>query len=586
MEFCVVAEALAKLETTTRRKELTEQLADLLRQTPPQLASSLVYLIQGKIAPDYQGLELNVSEKLAVRALIEATDISTEELNSTMRAVGDLGRAVSHLLAESPERTTPPLGLKEVAATLYEIATVRGPGAVTNRIKRLVRLLRRASPQEANFLLRMVTGQLRVGVADNTLLDALALAYESTRPELERAYNLTGDLGWVAERAAHGDHLALVNVQVQVGRPIRPMLAERLKEPDEILARMGGRCAAEYKLDGERVQAHKWDDQIVMFSRRLENITSQFPDLSDILSNAINSDAIVELEALPSDPVTGEIRSFQDLLVRKRKHGVAKAAREVPVVVRCFDMLYHNGTDYTTLAYPIRREALNKAVRVGPAIDLTPQMLVASESELLRFFEQAVADGCEGLVCKAIGPDSIYQAGKRGFLWVKFKRDYQTSLADSLDVVVVGAFFGKGRRAGYFGSLLLAAYNADTDLFETICKVGAGFTDTDLASLAERLKPFYLPRPHPRVTARLTADVWLRPALVLEVIGAELTLSPLHTCAWDRVVPGRGLALRFPRFTGRYRDDKMPEAATTTAEVIKFYNQQVRTRRVGEANQS
>lgn len=579
MKFRLVAEALAHLETITQRRELTARLAHLLRQTPTSLLAILVYLMQGKIAPDYQGLDLNMGEKLAARALLEATDLSPEALRATVRTVGDVGRAASRLLATAPARKSRPLSVAEVACTLREIATISGPGSVVGRIERLARLLRRASPTEADVLLRMVTGRLRLGVADQTLLQALAAAFQVSRPELERAYNVTSDLGWVAERAATGDRAALAYVRVQVGRPVRPMLAERLKDAGEILAKMGGRCAAEYKLDGERVQAHKQHDQIILFSRRLEPITPQFPDLVDTLREAIAGDAIVELEAVPVDPVTGEIRPFQNLLVRKRKHRIGAAAKEVPVVARCFDLLYHRGTDYTTAPYPTRRQALSQMVQVGPSIDLVPQRLVTSVAELLAFFEQAVADGCEGVMCKALGAESVYQAGKRGFQWVKFKRDYQASLADSLDLVVVGAFFGRGRRAGRYGSLLMAAYQAERDQFETVCKVGAGFSDADLAMLTKRLEPLRLPLPHARVSARLTPEVWLTPELVLEVVGAELTLSPLHTCAWGMIAPERGLALRFPRFTGRYRYDKAPEDATTTAEVLSYYQQQARSRK-------
>jgi DNA ligase-1 len=362
-------------------------------------------------------------------------------------------------------------------------------------------------------------------------------------------------------------------MRVRPGNPVRPMLAQRLSEPGEILEKFGGSCAAEYKYDGIRVQVHHTaDGQLELFTRRLERISTQFPDLVDLLGTALKpAEAILEGEVVAADPASGELRPFQEVMFRRRKHGIAEAARDVPVSLFCFDMLYADGEDLTRLPYLERRSRLEQAIELSPRLRLATAEQVSSEEALEAMFEQAVADGCEGLLCKSLSPSAGYQAGARGWLWIKLKRDYRTELSDTLDLVVVGALSGRGRRAGMYGALLLAAYDPSADVFRTVTKCGTGFSDADLAALPARLAHLARDERPARVDARRHADVWFEPALVVEVLGAELTLSPTHTAGWGVVKEDSGLALRFPRFTGRWRDDKAPEDATTTDEVVQMF---------------
>jgi DNA ligase 1 len=243
-----------------------------------------------------------------------------------------------------------------------------------------------------------------------------------------------------------------------------------------------------------------------------------------------------------------------------------------------FDLLYAAGKDLTSRAYPDRRQALARGLRPSPRLGLATQKMVGDAEGLQEFFQQAITDGCEGLMCKSVSPRAVYQAGARGWLWIKYKREYQTKLQDTLDLVVVGAFHGRGKRAGRYGALLLAAYDPAAGTFPTVTKVGTGFSDTALDALAKRLAPYRTPRRPARVAARIAPDVWFEPAVVLEVLGAEITLSPVHTAGWGRVQKNAGLALRFPRFTGRYRDDKAPEDATAVDEILSMFRA-ARTRR-------
>jgi DNA ligase-1 len=276
------------------------------------------------------------------------------------------------------------------------------------------------------------------------------------------------------------------------------------------------------------------------------------------------------------DPASGELRPFQEVMFRRRKYGIAEATKDVPVSMFCFELLYADGTDLTGLPYLERRARLADAVTASPRLRLTTAEQVSEEAELETQFQQAVADGCEGLICKSLSPTAGYQAGARGWLWIKLKRDYRSELSDTLDLVVVGALAGRGRRAGMYGALLLAVYDPENDRFQTICKCGTGFSDAELAALPARLAHLARAQRPARVDARRHADVWFEPAVVVEVLAAELTLSPTHTAGWGLLQEDAGLALRFPRFTGRWRDDKAPTDATTISEVVELYRTAMR----------
>jgi len=414
-----------------------------------------------------------------------------------------------------------------------------------------------------------------------TILDALAIAYaggKEFKELFERAYNLSSDLGYVARVVASHGIDGVKDFKISVGRPIRPMLCERLSSAEEILSKLQGKGSAEYKYDGLRIQAHVSKKKIQLFSRRLENITSQFPDVADSVRTATTVEqAILEGECVAVDPNTGDMLPFQVVSQRRgRKYEIETMAEEVPVTVFLFDILYAKGHDFTLTPYLERRKELTKVVNESEQVRIAEQLLTEDSAELERYFDKAVSLGCEGLVVKNVSPVSVYQAGARGWLWIKYKRSYKAEVADTFDLVPVGAFHGRGKRAGTYGALLMAVYNPDTDQFETISKLGSGFTDEDLQKLLKLLRQDAIRHPHPRVTSEMKADVWFTPQRVLEVSADEITLSPLHTCALNAVRRGSGLALRFPRFTGKYRDDKSPEDATTTKEALEIYHRQLK----------
>jgi len=582
LRYSIVADAYEKIENTTKRLEMTDHLVDLLKKTPKGVIDKIVYLTQGKLYPDFAGIEIGIAEKLAIRSVAKATGHSEEDIQKDLETTGDLGETAQKFLKKKVQVTffQKPLMVEETYRTLDRMAKATGSGSMEQKINLLAGLLADATPLEAKFIIRTVTGKLRVGIADMTVLDALAIAYgggKEAREKLERAYNISSDLGRVAKIVANKGLEAIEKFEVSLKEPIRPMLAERLSSPEEILEKLGGRCIAEYKYDGERIQAHKKKEEVTLFSRRLEKITDQYPDAAELIRTHVKAkDAIIEAECIAIDPDTGEMRPFQELMHRRRKYDIKKSIVEYPVSLFVFDILYVDGRDLTLKPYPERHKILEGTVERGDRVAVAKYVITDDADELERFFEEAIENGCEGLICKSVNEDSVYQAGARGWLWIKYKRDYKSEMTDTVDLVVVGGFHGRGKRAGTYGALLLAAYNHDDDIFETVCKCGSGFTDEDLGRIPEMMKEHRISRSHPRVKSKLEADVWFEPKVVIEVIGAEITLSPIHTCALETFREDSGLAIRFPRFTGNYRLDKSAEDATTAKEIADMYRSQLK----------
>jgi DNA ligase-1 len=582
LRYSSIAEAYEKIEATTKRLEMTDYLVEILKETPTSLIDKVVYLTQGKLYPDFVGIEIGIAEKLAIRAVARSAGHREKDIEEDMQKTGDLGETTQKFMEKKTQSTffSSPLTVERVYETLDKIAKSTGSGSVDLKLSLLAGLLSDASPSEAKYIVRTVTGNLRLGIADMTVLDALAVAFgggKETRENLERAYNISSDLGRVARIVAVEGIEGIRKFRVMPGEPIRPMLAERLGSSAEILEKLGGRCIAEYKYDGERIQAHKNGDNIILFSRRLENITDQYPDGVEYVRRYVKAeDVIAEAEAVAVDPTTGEMKPFQELMHRRRKYGIKEAMAEHPITLFMFDVLYVNGKDLTQQPYPVRHNNLEKVIEQSDNIKVADYIIAENTEQLEKFFEKTVESGSEGIMCKSVNEDSVYQAGARGWLWIKYKRDYRSEMTDTVDLVVVGALHGRGKRAGTYGTYLLAAYNPDKDIFETVTKVGTGFTDADLEKLPKLLNKHKISHKHPRVESTLDVDIWFEPSVVIEIRGAELTLSPVHTCAMNVIREGSGVAIRFPRFTGKYRVDKSAEDATTTEEIIEIYRGQLK----------
>lgn len=584
MDFKLIADVYERMTKTSSRIDLTNILSEILKETPRELVGRVAYLTQGKLHPDFEGIELGMADKSVSKAIQKAFGSEPSEVQNLVRKTGDLGDAAALLSKKRKQRSLfeETLTIEKVYSTLDDIARSSGSGSIDFRIGKLASLLNSASDVEAKFLVRFVNGKLRLGVADYTVLDALSLAYTGSKEKrgtLEKAYNLSSDLGLVAQLLAEKGIRAIDKIKVSVGKPVRPMLAERLGSSEEIIEKMGGEAVAEYKLDGERVQAHKRrDGKITLFSRRLEVITSHYGDVAVYLETILASNFILEGEvvALGAD---GKYLPFQELMHRRRKYGVKEATEKYPACLNIFDVLFLEGKETMDLAYGERRSLLEKLFSKSKSIDMSKLLLVPAnhvkDSERIdQLMQESLDAGCEGLVIK--DSKSPYRAGARGFAWIKFKPEYKEGVRDTIDLVIVGANHGMGRRAGNYGTFLLAVYDKDSDIFRTTTKIGTGFSDSDLAKLSKILGGLRLEEKSARVESKVIADDWFEPKIVLEVIASEITLSPIYTAGLDQIREGSGLALRFPKFTGKIREDKAPEDATTVKELVELYQQQTR----------
>jgi DNA ligase-1 len=570
------------MEQTSSRIALTGHLVTLLKNTPADIIDKVTYLIQGKLYPDYEGVEMGVAEKMVLRAIASSSGKDVSEIVRIYQKTGDLGEATLEVMKSKSQSTlfSEPMTVERVYSTFDKVARTTGAGSQEVKLRLISSLLNDAMATEGCYIIKFVMGRLRLGIADYTVLDALAIAFtgnKANRKALENAYNVSSDLGTVAMLLATKGLEAVSSIKITLFKPIRPMLAERIRTAEEALERMGSRAAVEYKLDGERVQVHKGKDRVELFSRRLEKITSHYPDVVNALKS-IKSEVILEGEVVAINVETEEYLPFQELMHRRRKYGVEEAMESYPVVMNFFDVLYFDGNSRTDMPYLERRKLLKKIIDKikiqNNKLRLIKQTIAAEPYEIDRFMMTAIENGCEGVMIKHLS--STYRAGAREYAWVKLKREYTSDFADTLDLVIVGALHGRGRRAGKYGALLLAAYDHNADMFRSVTKVGTGFTDLHIEQFYKELEKHIVSQQHARVDTGMEMDTWFEPKIVIEVIASEITLSPSHTAAKNTIRAGYGLALRFPKFTGKIRDDKKPEDATTTDEIVTAYRRQLK----------
>jgi len=578
MEFSIISEIFERMEGTTKRIELTNLLVELLKKTPKKIIPNAVYLLQGIIRPNFEGVELGVAEKLAIRAISKSSGLSIKKIEEDYKKCGDLGLTASNILKLKTQTTftAEKITLERVYETLFRIAKLGGKGSQDLKMKYISSMLNDATPLEAKFVLKILLGTLRLGIAENTIMDALAIAFtgkKENKEQIENAYNVSSDLGKVSLLIATDGIDEIKKFKISLFSPIRPMLADRVKSEKEAIKKMSDIFAAEYKLDGERVQIHKQANEVVLFSRRLENITQYYPDIVENVKKSLSVDeGVFEAEIVPVNENTGEFLPFQELMHRRRKYKLEKAISQYPITVNFFDVLYFDKKDCLNLEYSERRKILEKLVNEDDFLKLVPMLLVKNENEIEDFLENSINSGCEGLMLKTL--DAPYRAGARGSNWLKLKREYRNELGDSLDLIVIGAYFGRGRRTGLYGTLLLGTYNPDKDNFPSVCKVGTGFTDESLDQLYQILSNKITLKKNSRVVSEMEADVWFEPELVLEIVASEITLSPIHKTGLNLIRKGSGFALRFPKFTGKIRFEKAVEDASTDEEVLTLYKGQ------------
>ena len=570
MTFSELSAYLDRLESTSSRKALVKTLSEIYTRSSVDEIQPLTYLIQGRLAPFFEPVEIGLGDKLVMAAIAQAFGAPADEVAKRFGRLGDLGLVAAAFAGDGSNLALP---VSEVHATLTEIAGAAGAGSVEKKRSLFAGLLNKVDPTSAKHLVRIALGRLRLGIGDPTVLDALSFAKKgdrSLRPLLEGAYNRTSDLGLIAKTFWAGGEGAVEALTVTVGRPIRSQLAERLPNPEAVIKRLG-LVAVQPKYDGIRVQIHKDGTAVRVFSRNLEDLTLMFSELTAATQALKEKTLILDGEAIAYSKASDEYLPFHLTTTRRRVHGVEQAAKDLPLVAFIFDILYRDGQDLTALPYE-ERLALVDQVIAGSTVLLPAPIIKTDSVEILtKTLLDNITQGLEGVVVKR--PDSPYQAGARNFNWVKLKRHTSGQLNDTVDLVLLGYYFGKGKRAEFgAGALLAGVYDADTDRFATITKLGTGLSDAEWRAIHERADKLQVDQRPARVDSILVPDVWLKPEVVVEVLADEITPSPRHTAGKAGDEPG--FALRFPRVVSFRDADKRPEDATTVKEIAELFRQQ------------
>ena len=569
MRFQELAAYFDQIDRVSARNTMVEVLAELFKEVSDAEAGQVVYLIQGRVAPKFVDIEFGVADRLLIESMTVAFEVERDLVEGIFAETGDLGLTAERLTTGDGCGTS----VSEVFARLREVAGAEGPGSQDRKVEGIAGLLRDLDPCSNRYFPRIPIGRLRLGVGDPTVMDALSVGRigdKSDRRAIERAYNRTSDLGLVAREYVRDGAEAVAAACVRVGYPVRMAQAARLASGQEIVGKIG-RAAVEPKLDGFRVQIHRDDTRVRIFSRNLEDMSEMFPDVSRAVVEQLSaSQVIIEGEAMGLDPKTGAFLPFQSTVSRRRRHGIAEAAEAVPLQVHAFDVLF-DGEEVVELPWTERRARLEALVGPGDGIKVSDVIVTDDAEELDAYFIQQVDGGFEGVMAKRL--DSPYQAGQRNFNWIKYKASYSAALTDTLDCVLIGYWRGQGKRAAWgIGALLSAVWDSTDELYKSIARIGTGYSDAEWLRIREMLDGIAVDERPSNVCSDIVPDVWVEPEIVVEVLADELTQSPMHVAG--RTERESGLALRFPRVQNFVRDDKESTDATTVIEVKEMYRRQ------------
>ncbi|KAF4493559.1 DNA ligase 1 [Fusarium agapanthi] len=640
--YAALCTTFSLVEMTTKRLIIMEHCSLFLRQvmrlTPEDLLPTVLLMIN-KLAPDYAGIELGIGESLIMKAIGETTGRSLQVIKADQKEIGDLGLVA--VKSRSTQRTMfkpKALTIRGVHQGLMNIATVTGNGAQGRKVDGIKKLLAAADanstgkvditkdkggPSEAKFIIRFLEGKLRLGLAERTVLVSLAQAIVAHEADAKGKVPSTSDLEKgesilktvyselpsydviIPAMLEHGIMKLRENCKLRPGVPLKPMLAKPTKAITEVLDRFEGQTfTCEYKYDGERAQIHyvaKDAPQELseasqgaakeaaggvasIFSRNSEDLSRKYPDILVKLHTWVKPDTksfVLDCETVAWDVDEKKVLPFQQLMTRKKKDVKVEDVK-VKVCVFAFDLLYLNGEAVVEKALRERRELLETAFNpVEGEFSFATHMNGQELDEIQVFLDESVKASCEGLMVKMLdGTESGYEPSKRSRNWLKIKKDYLSGVGDSLDLVVLGAYYGKGKRTSVYGAFLLACYSPSSETYETVCNIGTGFSEQVLEDLHTQLSEITIDRPKPFYShssgGQHQPDVWFEPRYVWEVKTADLTLSPRYKAgAKEGVDPSgnKGISLRFPRFI-RVRDDKKADAATTSRQVAEMYRKQ------------
>jgi len=612
MTFKELSEYFSKLEATPLRNRMTEILSELFKHAGKDEIGKLCYLLQGRVAPLYEPLEFGVADKMMIRAIASGLNIHTDEVLKDFKKSGDLGKTAESIKSQvsSVKHKDNTLSIKDVYDQLYSVASSSGAGSQEDKVRILADLIKTVDPLSARYIARIPLGKLRLGFSDMTILDALSWLLSGNKEHkdvIETAYNVRPDLGYIAKSIKEKGMEGIKHVVPVIGTPILMARANRLSSAKEILEKIG-KCAVEYKYDGLRLQVHfskvknqesriKNKDnpqktlfektrnyEIHMFSRNLEDVTEMFPDIEEAVVKQVKAhSAIIEGEVVAYNPHTGVFVPFQETMQRKRKYDISAKALEIPVKLFAFELLFCDGKNYIEDAYADRKKELKHILTPGSVIQYANETVVDDEKKIENLFQDSVSKHFEGIMAKKL--EGRYEAGMRGWNWIKFKKAMSKKLMDTIDVLVMGYTFGEGKRTTFgVGQFLTGVYDKKTESFVTISKIGTGLTDEQFKEFIKRVKKLEV-KDKPvnyEIDKLMQPDIWLKPSLVVEVGSDEITRSAVHTAgrvmepsksgkAFSVKTPG--FALRFPRLIN-FRDDKKPEDATTVTEISDMFHKQ------------
>ncbi|KAK7163555.1 hypothetical protein R3I93_007567 [Phoxinus phoxinus] len=620
--YLAVARTFEKIEEDSGRLKNIETLSNFLRSVillSPDDLLCCVYLCLNQLGPAYQGLELGVGETVLMKAVAQATGRQLDKIKAEAQEKGDLGLVAESSRSNQRMMFTPAsLTAGGVFNKLKEIANMSGNSAMNKKIDIIKGLFVACRFSEARYIVRSLAGKLRIGLAEQSVLAALSQAVCLTPPGQEfppavldagKGMSSEKKKVWLEEKALilkqtyceMPNYDAIIPVLVKdgidelpnhckltPGVPLRPMLAHPTKGVGEVMKRFDeASFTCEYKYDGERAQIHILENgDVRVFSRNQEDNTSKYPDIISRIPQVKKENVrscVLDSEAVAWDREKKQIQPFQVLTTRKRKD-VDASEIKVQVCVYAFDLLYLNGESLVREPLSKRRALLRESFEEKEGEFVFARSLDADNTETIaEFLEQSVRDSCEGLMVKTLEKHATYEIAKRSHNWLKLKKDYLEGVGDTMDLCVIGAYLGKGKRAGSYGGFLLACYDEENEEFQSICKIGTGFKDEDLEQYYIFLKEHILPKPRPyyRVDQSAEPDVWLEAVQVWEVKCADLSLSPIYKAAMGLVDPEKGISLRFPRFL-RIRDDKKPEDATTGSQIADLYKKQQQIQNQGD----
>lgn len=552
--FKSLCELLKRVEATKKRLEIVDLTANYLKTLSPEEVEAAVNMMVGRAFPRYSQKSLDVNWSILAGVLERVSRFDWNIFRQAMAKTGDIGSATKTVLEQAKTRKQATLAetsltIAEVRRTLEAIAQTSGSGSRIKKERLITTLLSQTTPIETKYLVKIFTGEMRTGLHEGLMEQAVARAFSVPLQKVQHASMLLGDIGEVAETLQRQGSVGLEKADFKVFRPVKLMLAQTAQTVSEALSEQSGKAAFEYKYDGARIQIHKQNDEVQIFSRRLTNVTRSLPEIVQTVKNNITApSAIIEGEVVALDN-SGYPIAFQHLMRRfKRVRDVAGMVQKIPLSLYLFDVLYLNEESLVNLPYTRRRQIL--AMTSGK-LALSKQIITDRLSDAEAFLKEAIAAGHEGLMAKSL--DGPYTPGRRGKKWLKIK-----TVLEPLDLVITAAEYGYGRRKGWLSDYYLSAIDPERDEFVELGKTFKGLTDAEIIELTRRLKESTVAQEDHRVV--------VIPTIVVEVVYNEIQRSPKYKSK---------MALRFARIS-RIRDDKAPQEADTIQRVKEIYENQFR----------